>query len=100
MYLPPKGVLSLEATDRGGETWSDETGEGCGVLKGGVGDKNANKPYGIFLDPGLAPFGKVDGILSLGVPLTASAPAAGEPSPLPACRVRFLSEHGTGPNKQ
>lgn len=100
MYLPPKGVLSLEASDRGGETWSDETGEGCGVLKGGVGDKNANKPYGIFLDPGLAPFGKVDGILSLGVPLTASAPAAGEPSPLPACRVRFLSEHGTGPNKQ
>jgi hypothetical protein len=62
-------------------------------LKGGVGDKDAKKPYGIFLDPSLAPFGKVDGVLSLGVPLTASAPAAGEPSPLPACRTKFLSEH-------
>lgn len=100
MYLPPKGVLSLEATDRGGETWSDETEKGCGVLKGGVGDKHANKPYGIFLDPSLAPFGKVDGVLSLGVPLTASAPAADEPTPLPACRVKFLSEHQTGPKKQ
>ncbi len=97
MYLPPKEILSLEVTDRGGETWSESTEDGCGPLKGGVGDKGAKKPYGIFLDPGLAPFGKVDGVLSLGVPLTPSAPAAGEPSPVLACRKKFLSEHQTVP---
>jgi len=95
MYLPPKEILSLEVTDRGGESWSQDATDGCGPFKGGVGDKDAEKPYGIFLDPSLAPFGKVDGVLSLGVPLTASAPAAGEPSPLPACRTKFLSEHQT-----
>ena len=93
MYLPPKEILSLEVTDRGGESWSEDATGGCGPWKGGVGDKDAKKPYGIFLDPSLAPFGKVDGVLSLGVPLTASAPAAGEPSPLPTCRTKFLSEH-------
>ena len=100
MYLPPKEILSLEVTDWGGESWSESTTEGCGPLKGGVGDKDAKKPYGIFLDPSLAPFGKVDGILSLGVPLTASAPAAGVPSPAPACRVKFLAEHQAVPTKQ
>jgi hypothetical protein len=100
MYLPPKEILSLEVTDWGGETWSDDTQGGCGPWKGGVGDKDAKKPYGIFLDPGLAPFGKVDGVLSLGVPLTASAPAAGIPSPAPACRVKFLSEHQAIPKDQ
>ena len=100
MYLPPKEILSLEVTDSGGETWSDDTQGGCGPWKGGVGDKDAKKPYGIFLDPGLAPFGKVDGVLSLGVPLTASAPAAGIPSPVPACRVKFLSEHQAIPKDQ
>jgi hypothetical protein len=100
MYLPPKEILSLEVTDRGGESWSEDTTGGCGPWKGGVGDKDAKKPYGIFLDPSLAPFGKVDGVLSLGVPLTSSAPAAGEPSPVPACRVRFLSEHQAVPKDQ
>ena len=100
MYLPPKEILSLEVTDRGGETWSDSTEDGCGPRKGGVGDRDAKKPYGIFLDPALAPFGKVDGILSLGVPLTASAPAAGEPSPIPACRTKFLSAHQAASMKQ
>ena len=93
MYLPAKEILSLEVTDWGGESWSDDATGGCGPWKGGVGDKGAKKPYGIFLDPSVAPFGKVDGVLSLGVPLTASAPAAGEPSPVPACRTKFLSEH-------
>ena len=97
MYLPPKEILSLEVTDRGGESWSDDTTGGCGPWKGGVGDRDAKKPFGIFLDPSLAPFGKVDGVLSLGVPLTASAPAAGEPSPIPACRTKFLSAHQTVP---
>lgn len=93
MYLPSKEILSLEVTDRGGESWTDSTTGGCGAAKGGVPDKDVNRPRGIFLDPSFAPFGKVDGVLSLGVPLTPSAPAAGEPSPIPACRTKFLSEH-------
>jgi hypothetical protein len=100
MYLPRKEILSLEVTDRGGESWSESIAGGCGPSKGGVGDKDAKKPYGIFLDPSLAPFGKVDGILSLGVPLTSSAPAAGEPSPIPVCRTKFLAEHQTIPKNQ
>ena len=100
MYLPPKEILSLEVTDWGGETWSQSTENGCGPQKGGVQDKDPKRPYGIFLDPSLAPFGKVDGVLSLGVQLTASAPAAGIPSPAPACRVKFLSEHQAVPKDQ
>lgn len=100
MYLPPKEILSLEVTDRGGESWSDSTADGCGPQKGGVPDKDPKRPYGIFLDPGLAPFGKVDGVLSLGVPLTPSAPAAGEPSPILACRAKFLSAHQAIPKTQ
>ena len=100
MYLPPKEILSLLVTDRGGESWSQSTTDGCGPQKGGVPDKDPNRPYGIFLDPSLAPFGKVDGVLSLGVPMTPSAPAAGEPSPVPACRAKFLSEHQTIPKTQ
>jgi hypothetical protein len=100
MYLPPKEILSLEVTDRGGESWTQSQGGACGPSKGGVRDKDAKRPYGIFLDASLAPFGKVDGILSLGVPLTSSAPAAGEPSPIPACRTKFLSEHQTIPKNQ
>jgi hypothetical protein len=91
MFLPAGQRLSLEVTDRGGESWTDYVG-GCGAWKGGIRDKDIARPRGIFFDPGLAPYGKVDGILSLGVPLTASAPAAGEPSPLPACRIKFLQQ--------
>lgn len=100
MYLPPKEILSLEVTDRGGETWSESTTDGCGPQKGGVPDKDVNRLRGIFLDPSLAPFGKVDGVLSLGVPLTPSAPAAGVPSPAPACRAKFLSAHQAVPKNQ
>lgn len=95
MYLPSKELLSLEVTDRGGESWS-WSDDGCGPSKGGVGDKGAQKQRGIFLDPKLAPYGKVDGVLSLGVALTSSAPAAGEPTPLPDCRTEFLSKHAPG----
>ena len=95
MYLPPKEILSLEVIDRGGESWS-WSDDGCGPSKSGVGDKGAKTPRGIFLDPKLAPYGKVDGVLSLGVALTSSAPAAGEPAPLPACRTEFLSKHPSG----
>ena len=70
MYLPPKEILSLEVTDRGGESWSEDTTDGCGPWKGGVGDKDAKKPYGIFLDPSLPRLlERSDGVLSLGVPL-------------------------------
>ena len=97
MYLPAKEVLSLEVTDRGRESWSTANGA-CGPSTGGVGDKMALKPYGIHLDPKLAPFGKVDGVLALDVPLTSSTPAAGGPTPLPACRSKFLADHGATRN--
>jgi len=100
MYLPRKEILSLEVTDRGGESWYQTQEGGCGPSKGTAPDKDAKRPYGIFLGPSLAPFGKVDGVLSLGVPLTTSAPAAGEPSPVPACRTKFLSEHQAVPKNQ
>jgi hypothetical protein len=89
MYLPADQRLALEVTDRNGESWAT-IGGACGAHKGGVGDKGIAKPRGIFLDPNLAPFGKVGGIVSLGVPLTASVPAAEIPSPPPPCRVNFL----------
>ena len=91
MYLPVQESLSLEVTDVGGESWSESDGA-CGVLHGGVGNKGVTKPRGVFLDPSLAPYGKVDGILSLGVALTASAPAVGEPSPPPTCRIKYLQK--------
>ena len=91
MFLPPKERISLEVTDRGGESWSSD-GAACGPSKGSVLDKEAARPRGIYLDPSLAPYGKVDGILALGLALTASAPAAGEPSPLPDCRIKFIQK--------
>jgi hypothetical protein len=64
------------------------------VQEGGdVPDKDQERPRGIYLDPSLARYGKVDGILALGVKLSASAPAAGEPSPQLDCRVKYLSDH-------
>jgi hypothetical protein len=91
MYIPEAERLSLQVTDRGGESWT-EGEDGCGPSKGGAGDKRAPHPLGIFLDPSLAPFNKVDGVLSLGVPLTASLPAVGDYSPSLPCRVKFLSQ--------
>jgi hypothetical protein len=93
MYLPPQELLSLEVTnDRGSESWTS-TQNGCGAHPGGVSDKEKGRPFGVYLDPALAPVGKVDGILALGVPLTPSPPAAGDSIPLPECRTRFLSLH-------
>jgi hypothetical protein len=91
MFLPAGQRLSLEVTDRDGESWTNSDGA-CGASKGGVRDKDATRPRGIFLDPSLARYGKVDGIVSLGIPLSASAPAAGDPLPLPACRIKFLQQ--------
>jgi hypothetical protein len=96
MYLPARERISLEVTDTGGKAWAAFDGA-CGSSSGGVETKGKSTPYGIFFDPSLAPYGKVDGVLSLAVPLTSSPPAAGEPSPLPPCRVKFLSEHPPKP---
>jgi hypothetical protein len=96
MYLPASERISLEVTDTGGETWATSDGA-CGSSTGGAEMKGRTMPFGLFLDPALAPYGKVDGILSLGVPLTSSPPAAGEPSPPPLCRIKFLSEHPAKP---
>jgi len=79
MYLPAKQRLSLEVTHRGGEAWW-RSADGCGPMKAGAEGKGELTPCGIFLNGGLAPDGKFDGILSLGAVLTPSAPAAGIPS--------------------
>jgi hypothetical protein len=47
MYLPSKEILSLEVTDRGGESWS-WSDDGCGPTKGGVGDKARKSSAGYF----------------------------------------------------
>ena len=91
MFIPPAERLSLEVTDTGGETWADSNG-GCGPWKGGAEERGRAHPRGIYLDPRLAPYGSVDGIFALGVPLTASQPAGGDPNSPPECRKRFLAK--------
>lgn len=98
MYIPSIERLSLEVTDTGGTAWVYSNG-GCGPSKGGAEEKGAAHPRGVYLGPHLAPFGKVDGILALGVPLTSSEPAVADPNPLPECRMKFLSSHPTGSEK-
>lgn len=90
-YLPADHSLSLEVTDQGGEAWINMNGA-CGVNASGAEAKGGDKPRGIILDPKLAPFGKVDGILSLGARTTASPPATGELRPTLPCRQKYLSE--------
>jgi hypothetical protein len=95
MYLPTGERLSLEMTDNGGEAWATSFSGACGPSQGGVPAKIDHLPREIVLDPKLARYGKVDGILSLGVATTASPPAAGEMTPLPVCRQKFIAEHST-----
>src|SRR5579863_6228886 len=92
MFIPPAERLSLEVTDLGGESWVASNGS-CGPSRGGVEEKVRKDPRGIYLEPQLAPYGRVDGILALGLPLTASEPADGDPDPLPECRRKFLLGH-------
>jgi hypothetical protein len=99
MYIPAAERLSLQVTDRGGESWA-MIDEACGPFKGGAGDKGTARPRGIFLDPSLAPYNKVDGVLSLGVPLTTSLPAVGDVSPNLPCRVKFLTQQPATPHPQ
>lgn len=98
MFIPPGERLSLEVTDTGGTSWVESNGM-CGPSAGGVEENGTTHPRGIYLDPHLAPYGKVDGILALGVQLTASEPADGDPDPLPECRKRFLAGHSADPEK-
>jgi hypothetical protein len=98
MYVPAAARLSLEVTDAGGESWVESNGT-CGPSSGGVEEKGPPHPRGIYLDSQLAPYGKVDGILALGVPLTPSEPADGDSNPLPECRKKFLSENSAGSRK-
>ena len=88
--IPAKERISLEVTDTGtGKSWT-ESDDGCGPSKNGVAAKNQRLQRGIYLDPALAPYGTVDGALSLGVPLTASEPASKEvPGTLPECKRNF-----------
>ena len=75
MYVPAEKRISLEVTDTAtGRTWS-QLNQGCGPTENGVRAKSGEKRRGIYLDPTLAPYGKVDGILELGEPLTVSTPA-------------------------
>ena len=75
MYLPREQTVTLEATDRGGTTWSDR-GQGCGSIDGSVGEKQPSRLVGVYLDPSLVPIGTMDGVLSVGGMLTASRPAS------------------------
>ncbi len=97
MVLPEGESISLEMTNvRGGQAWNS-TSAGCGPQTVGVADKDQTRPYGVHLDPNLAPVGKVDGVFALGTPLTASPPAVGEILPLPECRKTFLASHPIQP---
>jgi len=82
--------VSLKAVSNGGESWV-WTNAGCGPTNLGASSKN--RPREIVLDPKLADSETVDGLLSLGVPMTASAPAVGELTSLPDCRKQFISNH-------
>ncbi len=93
MVLPGEQLLSLELTNRKGSHAWTSTSDGCGDSASGVADKDAARPYGIYLDPAAAPFGKADGVFALAVSLTASPPAVGELSPLPECRKLYLEKH-------
>jgi len=93
MYLPPNRLVSLQVTDAGGETWKMND-KGCGASSGGVPDKSKRRPFGVYLDSGLARVGKVNGILALGKPTTASWPANTSALAAAPCRRKFISQSG------
>ena len=75
MVLPRSVAVSLEITDaKGSQAWNCVS-SGCGSHPSGVPDKDSGRIYGIYLDPTLAPIGRVDGIFALKTPLTSSPPA-------------------------
>jgi len=80
MHLPQAETLTLMVTDKGGESWSSMNGS-CGPHKvnssGGV-------RRGVDLSTA-APMAGYDGVLSTGLPSTASPPAIENAPPPPAC---------------
>ncbi len=93
MYLPPEGLISLEVTGPGGEAWTMHN-SACGPAGAGVIDKDINRPLGVYLRSDLAPVGKVDGILALGEPTSASSPANSTMLEGSPCREAFSSGPG------
>jgi hypothetical protein len=81
MLLPPKETLTLLVTDKGGETWADVDNR-CGPQKW---PSTGGLSRDVDLSPGRAPIGSYDGVLSTGLPSTASPPALADASPVPAC---------------
>ncbi|QEE30060.1 hypothetical protein FTW19_19985 [Terriglobus albidus] len=90
MYLPSEGLVSLEVTGLGGDAWTMHRGA-CGPGPAGVRDKDTNRSLGIYLHGDLAPVGKVDGILALGEPTSASSPANSTMLEGAPCREVFSS---------
>lgn len=100
-YLPADGRVSLEVMSNGGEFWVQtyiDKNLTCGPISLGTPAKSRSR--GIVLDPKLAKGGRFDGILSLGVPTTASAPAVGELTPMPDCRKQYISDHQSAKHDQ
>jgi hypothetical protein len=93
MSLPAEQSISLQVTSAGGQAWTMND-KGCGASSGGVPDKDKTRPFGIYLDPALARFGMVDGILALGKPTLASPPANTGALATASCRKDFLSQPG------
>ena len=83
MLLPPE-TISLLVTDKGGEAWDQTTDEGCGphLLKDSGGERR-----GILLAEQSIVERGFDGVLSTGLPATASGPAMPKAPPPPACTV-------------
>lgn len=93
MSLPAEQLVSLQVTSAGGEAWT-MSDKACGASSAGVPDKDKTRLFGIYLDPGLARFGVVDGILALGKSTLASPPANTGALATASCRKDFLSQPG------
>lgn len=98
-YLPAEKELSLEVTDAGsGQAWTEWNGA-CGPTENGVKEKGHTSPRGVYLDSTRAPYGRVDGILALGISLTPSEPADEDSNRLPACTRKFEDNHSADSGK-
>ena len=94
MLLPRQQTVALEITDAGGSVWAN-VGAGCGPTANGLQGEPGTSAKGIYLDASLAPIGLVDGVLSVGGPLTASSPAADRSKPA-SCFVEYEKSHPGG----
>lgn len=81
MRLPAAQSISLLVIDKGGEAWN-QMDDKCGPHKQG---SSGGVRRGIVLSESAAPISGYDGVLSTGLPLTASGPAIKDAPPPPAC---------------